>query len=156
MRTHKGLAWHLLCILSKFLGSNSLLLQCLVRDKTVSSRTPSVTETSKLRQMTCCSLWQLRCTKEVLPYAGLRPAYLQGLSTGTGAATQDDSLPFHLTLLRNCEARFHVSLPPCLFFSKSKHSYFFYYESLLPPRMVCSLLNFKTGPLHLNIILKSE
>ena len=95
MRTHKGLAWHLLYALSMFLGSNSLLLQCLVRDKTVSSRTLSVTETSKLRQMTCCSL-TAPAVQRVLPYAGLRSAYLQGLSTGAGAAAKDDSLPFPL------------------------------------------------------------
>lgn len=119
----------------------------------VSSRTPSGTETSKLRQMTCCSLWWLQLYR-VLPHVGRRSAHLQGPSTGAGAATQDDSRPFPHDLLRNCEARFHVSLPP--FFSKQTFLFLFimtasYLHGWSP---LCS--NFKTGPLNLNIILKSE
>ena len=118
MRTHKGFAWHLLCALSVLLVSNSSYCSFLYKTRQDSLSQNSLSDGElKLRQMTYCSLWQLRLYR-VLPHLGLRSAYLQGLPTGSGSATQDDLPPFHLTLLRNCEAKSHVSLPPSLFFSK--------------------------------------
>lgn len=156
MRTHKGLAWHLLCALSKFLGSNSLLLQCLVRDKTVSSRTPSVTETSKLRQMTCCSLWQLPLYKEFFPMLDWDLLTSKVCLLGRVLPHKMIHFLFHLTLLRNCEARFHVSLPPRLFFSKQTFLFLFILRAFYLHGWSALCSNFKTGPLNLNIILKSE
>lgn len=81
------------------------------------------------------------------------------LPRGASSATQDDLLPFLLTLLRNSEASSHVPQPHLFFSFLSKHAYFL---SLLFLKTFyfcgCSLLcsNLKSEPFNMNISLIAE
>ena len=154
MRTHKGLAWHLLRALSVFLGSNSLLLQC-----SLVSRQEYLLKPLRWQRPQNSGRWPAAvsdgpsCT-EFFPALDRDPLTSKVCPLGLGLPHKMIHTLLHMTLLRNCEARFHVSLPP--FFSKQTFLFLFimtafYLHGWSP---LCS--NFKTGPLNWNIILKSE
>lgn len=156
MRTHKGLAWHLLCALSKFLGSNSPSTQCLVRDKTVSSRTPSFSDRDLKAQAD-----DLLQSLTAPLYKEFSPMLDWDLLTSKvcllGLVLPHKMIHFFpLDPTQKLWGQISCLLTPRLFFS-SKHSYFFLlWEPFTSTWWSVLYSNFKTGPLHLNIILKSE